>query len=39
VSKPRVEAPPMKASELVRIVLAGMLERWAARLRAPRPVR
>ena len=39
MSKPRVEAPPMKASELVRIVLAGMLERWAARLRAPRPVR
>jgi uncharacterized protein len=39
VSKPRVEAPPVKASELVRIVLAGMLERWAARLRAPRPVR
>jgi carbon monoxide dehydrogenase subunit G len=39
VSKPRVETPPMKASELVRIVLAGMLERWAARLRAPRPVR
>ncbi|MFJ1768571.1 SRPBCC family protein [Amycolatopsis sp. NPDC088138] len=39
VSKPRAEAPPMKASELVRFVLAGMLERWAARLRAPRPVR
>ncbi|WP_284742714.1 SRPBCC family protein [Amycolatopsis sp. RTGN1] len=39
VSKPRAEVPPMKASELIRIVLAGMLERWAARLRAPRPVR
>ena len=39
VSKPRAEGPPMKASELIRIVLAGMLERWAARLRAPRPVR
>jgi carbon monoxide dehydrogenase subunit G len=39
VSKPRAEVPPMKASELIRTVLAGMLERWAARLRAPRPVR
>jgi carbon monoxide dehydrogenase subunit G len=38
-SEPRDEAPPMKAAELIRIVLAGMLERWAARLRAPRPVR
>ncbi|QRP49345.1 SRPBCC family protein [Amycolatopsis sp. FDAARGOS 1241] len=28
-----VEAPPMKASVLIRIVLAGYLERWAARLR------
>ncbi|MFF4591674.1 SRPBCC family protein [Amycolatopsis sp. NPDC001319] len=27
------EAPPMKASVLIRIVLAGYLERWAARLR------
>ncbi|GLY38446.1 hypothetical protein Amsp01_044700 [Amycolatopsis sp. NBRC 101858] len=39
VSKPRADVPPMKASELIRVVLAGMLERWAARLRAPRPVR
>jgi uncharacterized protein len=39
VSKPRAEVPPMKASDLIRTVLAGMLERWAARLRAPRPVR
>jgi hypothetical protein len=29
-------APAMKASELVRIVLAGILERWAARLRGTR---
>jgi carbon monoxide dehydrogenase subunit G len=29
-------APAMKASELVRIVLAGILERWAARLRGAR---
>ncbi|HWD04377.1 MAG TPA: SRPBCC family protein [Amycolatopsis sp.] len=27
------EAPPMKASVLIRIVLAGYLERWAERLR------
>jgi carbon monoxide dehydrogenase subunit G len=39
VREPRAEVPPMKASELIRTVLAGMLERWAARLRAPRPVR
>jgi carbon monoxide dehydrogenase subunit G len=36
---PVVEAPPMKALELARIVLAGILERWAARLRTPRPAR
>ncbi|MFI5590177.1 SRPBCC family protein [Amycolatopsis sp. NPDC051758] len=39
VSKPRTEVPPMKAADLIRTVLAGMLERWAARLRAPRPAR
>ncbi|SEF24824.1 hypothetical protein SAMN05421837_102885 [Amycolatopsis pretoriensis] len=33
------EVPAMRASELIRVVLAGILERWAARLRAPRPVR
>lgn len=36
---PIAEAPPMKALELARIVLAGILERWAARLRTPRPAR
>ncbi|GAA3439180.1 SRPBCC family protein [Kutzneria kofuensis] len=30
--------PPLKASVLLRIVLAGILERWAARLRGARPV-
>lgn len=31
------EVPAMKASELIRVVLAGILERWAARLRATAP--
>ncbi|WP_372665802.1 SRPBCC family protein [Amycolatopsis kentuckyensis] len=38
VSPPPVaEVPAMKASALLRVVLAGILERWAARLRATAP--
>ncbi|MFJ7212792.1 SRPBCC family protein [Amycolatopsis sp. NPDC098790] len=38
VSAPPVaEVPAMKASALIRVVLAGILERWAARLRATTP--
>lgn len=34
VSAPAAEVPAMKVSALIRVVLAGILERWAARLRA-----
>ncbi|MGK3206935.1 SRPBCC family protein [Amycolatopsis sp. MEPSY49] len=34
---PVAEVPAMKVSALVRVVLAGILERWAARLRATAP--
>ncbi|MEV4143679.1 SRPBCC family protein [Amycolatopsis sp. NPDC049691] len=34
---PAAGVPAMKASALLRVVLAGLLERWAARLRATAP--
>ncbi len=36
-TSPVAEVPAMKASALLRVVLAGILERWAARLRATAP--
>jgi carbon monoxide dehydrogenase subunit G len=37
VAPPPAAVPAMKASALIRVVLAGILERWAARLRAAAP--
>ncbi len=37
LAPPAAAAPAMKASALIRVVLAGILERWAARLRAAAP--
>ncbi|MEV6644444.1 SRPBCC family protein [Amycolatopsis sp. NPDC051371] len=37
LAPPPAAVPAMKASALIRVVLAGILERWAARLRAAAP--
>jgi carbon monoxide dehydrogenase subunit G len=36
-TSPVADVPAMKAAALLRVVLAGILERWAARLRATAP--